>query len=173
MSRSELKTWTGPHGSGSGWICDTCGQPIENAGQGFLEWLERYDKQSKATINRGIHIVHHAIHSPNKESGRNCYFERFAEFRKDGSTLSGGHLDTFLGDDGLTQLLAMLGDGFQLRDELLEVIMRLHIENYERARPHLKRAVSEGGIEPNMRAGFHWQQDLRSVVSDYSEKSED
>jgi hypothetical protein len=67
-----------------------------------------------------------------------------AEFKRDKSTPSGSHLDTFLGDDGLTRLLAMLGDDFQPRNKLLEIIMRLHVDNYEQAFPFLETAVSEG-----------------------------
>lgn len=173
MSRSETKTWSGAHGSGSGWKCDTCGQKIKNAGEGWLEWIGRYDDLSESIINRDIHIVHHALYSPYKDTGGDCFFNKKVEFKRDKSTPAGSHLDTFLGNDGLTQLLEMLGDDFQPRDKLLEIIMRLHVDNYEQAYLFLERAVSEGVVEPNMRKGFHWQEDLRTVAKEFQTQPED
>jgi hypothetical protein len=171
-SRQERKQWSGPRGDGPGWICDTCGQRIKNAGEGWLEWLSRSDEGRRKIIARELHLVHHAMYSPFAKTEQDCYFNEEQEVAKDGSTSSGSHLENFLDDDGLTELLAILGDGFELQDKLLEVIMRLHIRNYEEARPNLERARSEGIIEPNMREGFHLQQELKTVIEHYQTEHE-
>jgi hypothetical protein len=93
LSIGEKKTWTGAHGRGPGWKCDTCGQKIKNAGEGWLEWIGRYDDSSESIINRDIHLVHHAQSSPYEGTGGDCYFNEEAEFKRDQSTPSDSHLE--------------------------------------------------------------------------------
>lgn len=152
---------------GKGWICDTCGKRIKNAGQGWLQWVSRYE--GDVLHGRDLQIVHHSTASPLKDRmGRQgCYFSDAEELRKDGGTTSGGHLATFLGPDGLMQLLSFIQSGEAPAAQTIEVIKRLHIPGYESARPFLEQAVSEGIIEPNMPNGFYWQNELSQVIEEY------
>jgi hypothetical protein len=82
------------------WICDTCGEIIQSAEQGYVEWMETNDKM------HGFRIVHHARHSPRKGIGGDCYYgivERGGD----------GYLTDFVGARGLLELTSglMLGNG--------------------------------------------------------------
>ena len=50
------------------WLCDECGEVIEEPAHGYLEWLQ--DDSHKAY---GFRIVHHAPRSPRRPSGGDCY----------------------------------------------------------------------------------------------------
>jgi len=150
---------------GTGWLCDRCGKPIRSAKDGVLEWV---DGGIGSWKGRRIFVVHHKLASPLKDKrGRDgCYISQ-GEQTEAGITTSWGHLDTFLGADGLMQMLAMIGDNEAPAEELLEIIQRLHLPRYEAARPYIKSAIAEGAIEPNLKPGFYWQEDLQTVLHRY------
>ncbi|WP_342596304.1 hypothetical protein AAGT95_09390 [Salinicola lusitanus] len=73
-------------------------------------------------------------------------------------------LDFFATPDGLMVLLQNLSDSeFQNPEEVLEMIKRLHVPNYEQAQPFMNQAVSEGVIERNTKPGYEFQGDLVAV----------
>jgi hypothetical protein len=142
------------------WICDTCGELIEEKGKGWVEWLViRKDKADKPQ-GRGLRLVHHGSASPH---GR-CQYDGSVEYRRDGGLLHDVPLQDFLGPDGLMRLLSLLAKGELPKDEVLEMIKRLHIPGYEHARKHFRRAIAEGVFEPNTMKGYYWQRDIEAVL---------
>ena len=79
-------------------------------------------------------------------------------------------LEFYTGQDGFMQLLTLISDGgFESNDEILEVIKRIFVKDYEKARFHFKAAISERYFEPNTKAGFHTESDIQSTL-DYINK---
>ena len=72
-------------------------------------------------------------------------------------------LPDFLGSDGLMKLLSFIADDHVESSEVLEMLKRLNIPGYERARMHFEEAISEGVFEPNTTPGYHWQSDIEAV----------
>ncbi|MDZ7799986.1 MAG: hypothetical protein U5K81_04210 [Trueperaceae bacterium] len=144
-------------------ICDTCGQVIENPDQGYVEWF--VDPHSPPD-HHGFSIVHHAPYSPRRESDRDCYIGRAT-----GSL----PLPRFLGQDGAAQRLAFLDLGPhhdpdrrnspQARDlrEYVEFLRRLTIPYYEEARLHWHVLQSQDYAGINETAIFEASELLRII----------
>lgn len=73
-------------------------------------------------------------------------------------------LESFLGADGLMQLLALIYDQEVPTEEVLEMIKRLHIPGYEEARLHFKSAIAAGEYEPNTAPGYPFQFQIAGVL---------
>jgi hypothetical protein len=147
------------------WLCDTCGQIIENVKDGWVEWITYYDEQRNHK-GRDFRLVHHLPTSPLKGKTKNgCQFNGRFEYKKDKGMVSDLPLSSFLGSDGLMYLLSKIAEGDIPLEQLLEMIKRLHIPGYEYARNHLDRAMQKGIIEPNMYPGFYCQHDIRKVIA--------
>lgn len=106
------------------WICDHCGDTIENPADGYVLWDRRQAGPE------GYRIIH---------QGR-C---------DDSSYRSSMPLESFLGADGLTYLLSFLSVGPIRRalgdqsssavrdiDSFVDFVRRVQIPGYEQARPH-------------------------------------
>ena len=153
-----------------GWICDTCGQIIEKARDGWVQWrtpeaetapsLQQENRQKP--IGQDLQLVHHVPASPlptKRGEKFGCQFD----YRDPKFMVSDLDLESFLGPDGLMQLLAMIAEGDVRRTEVLEMIKRLHIPGYEHTRMRLEEAVREGVFEPNTAPGYYWQSDIEAV----------
>lgn len=146
------------------WICDECGEIIQCAKDGCVQWATYRDKDGRLR-GRGLRIVHHYTASPLKdEHEHGCYLDHHPEFTKDGGTLSDLSVESFLGPDGLTRLLSFLARDEIPAGEVVEIIKRIHIPGYEMARPYIERAVAEGMIEPNLPEGFYWQREIKCII---------
>lgn len=73
-------------------------------------------------------------------------------------------LSRFQGADGLMQLLALAAEERLPLESVIEMIKRIHIPGYERARSYLGAAAAHGVFEPNTRPGFPWQSQLDLVL---------
>ena len=153
------------------WTCDTCGEVIETARDGYLEWL--HGGIDDLFTAHGFRIVHHSPRSPGQPHG-NCY--RYSNYpnRQD------LHLDAFVGADGLGTLLSLLapaqGDDstrMKARDpnEAVEVIRRLHLPHYEEARRYFETARADGFLVDSDPAAWFWQQNLLTIIRRYGEGS--
>ena len=153
------------------WICDTCGQIIAKAKDGWIEWLER--KEGEKFKGRGLRLVHAYPASP-RQPGR-CQYDGQREFQENQSTISDLDLESYLGPDGLTDLLSYIGEG-QLpnlpTEEVLEMIKRLHVPGYEHARDHFEAAIREGVFEPNRPKGFYPTVDIEATLAFVKEEGE-
>jgi hypothetical protein len=137
------------------YICDECGQLIESVDAGWLEWLI-----DESGIHYGFRIVHHATSSPRKTSGRNCYYEKH---------LTGDmHLAHFVATDGLAKLLSMFDRPQKNMEELIDIVRRLHIPQYEEARQYWKQAEE---AEYFSGANEYWpfmQENLTRIIANFS-----
>jgi hypothetical protein len=144
----------------SSWFCDKCGELIEQADHGWVEWITLSDSRP----GRDIRIVHHISHSPRKGG---CQFDSNQEYAKDQGTVGDYSLVEFMGPNGLTRLLEMIALEKLPTRELLEIIKRIHLPGYEHARRHFAGALEEGIIELNVEPGYWWQDELQRVL-DYA-----
>ena len=167
--REELRYYRGP--DGTGWICDRCGEVIETAGDGWLQWVGVPDESDGPTM-RGLSLVHHFPASPRKQRHEDgCQFDP-QEFRKDRGIVKDMHLDAFCGADGLMLFLSLISQKAASVAEILEMVKRIHIPGNERARSHFEHAIAEGVIGPNLPEGFYWQSDIRAVLDCAKRESE-
>lgn len=141
------------------WICDACGNTIENVSDGWVEWLSRSD----SSVCIGLRLVHHQPASPRGPSG-SCQYDEDLGWNQAQFLVLDLELDAFLGPDGLMQLLTMLSDGKLPAAEVIEMIKRLHIPGYEHGRHYFDRAIAEGVIEPDTKFGFFPQRDIQAAL---------
>lgn len=138
------------------WRCDTCGETIDSAEHGWVEW------KAVDTGGQFRKVGFRLVHSfPNGRGDGGCMYNdrHFAS----NESLSDLPLDSFLGPDGLMQLLEYTSDNPASADELLEMIKRLHIPGYEQARRHFEAAIRNGVFERNTKPGFHYQSDIEAT----------
>ena len=127
----------------SEWTCDVCGGPIKSVEDGWVEWLSGNEGEK----DTGLRLVHNRPSSPRANG---CQYDGTLEYRRSGRTVADLDLATFSSPDGLMQLLEFLSrDEFAYKEEVLQMIKRLHVPGYEKAHRHLDRAVQEGVYEPN------------------------
>jgi len=158
------------------WECDRCGQSIEQAVDGRLEWI--WAKANRRAF--GLQLVHTRSASP-PSIKRKADLRLVSETSPEGDQSAhssccgyetapvGGEilsipLQHLTDADGLMQLLELIADSQLDPMIVLEVIQRIHIPRYEAARRHVENAVSKGIIKPNRLSGFHWQGDLAEVL---------
>lgn len=148
------------------WICDTCGGPIKSAADGWVEWVTR--TEDGKGVGRDLRLVHHG----KREGARlpRCQFVQSVESARDKSTISDTGLVDCLGPDGLMTLLFMLERGQLPQSEVVEMIKRLHVPNYEHARHHFKAAISEDVISRDPFRTYTQSELLRVIA--YAQKRE-
>jgi hypothetical protein len=139
------------------WICDSCGQRIDGADEGWVEWLVR--QEGDRPVGRGLRLVHRATVPEHP----GCQYRPDDESKRDGSLVHGGALAEFVTCDGLTRLLSMIAGGEVPNVELLEMIKRLHSPGYEYAWRHIDAAIAAGVIQPSARPGYYSLSQLLAV----------
>ncbi|MDN8590829.1 hypothetical protein Q0V21_18905 [Paenibacillus sp. 11B] len=104
----------------SEWICDKCGNPIEEARLGWFEWYS-----DSEDVQTGFRIVHH---------DQKCMYNETQLFQE-GKSLKDMHLDHFTSPEGLLHLLEILErPGVKDKSEVSELIKRIHVPGYENER---------------------------------------
>lgn len=145
------------------WRCDKCGELIQEAEHGWIEWLSR-GPMEEPPRGRGLRLVHHAEFSPIYDSG-GCQYRPGVDFNvRGGEVIADGDLECYLGDDGLTRLLSLLARQEVPTEEILEMIKRLHTPGYELARLHVREAIAEGVLEPNLPDGYYYQCQIENII---------
>ena len=142
------------------WICDTCGEKIENTKDGWIEWIVVRD--GKRT-GRDLRLVHRKPASP-LEIPQGCRFDEKAEFSKDRGIVANLPLENFLGSNGLMRLLVFLSENVPPKKDVLEMIKRLFIPGYEVARHHFDRAIGKGVFVPNMPENYYFIHDIEATL---------
>jgi hypothetical protein len=111
------------------WTCDTCGDDVENAADGYVVW-RLLDRQARKFGD--YRIIHQARCDPGSEGGYTHSLQ----------------LEMFLGEEGLAMLLSWLSHGPLVGpsdampevhdfDEYVDLVRRLHTPYYEEARGRL------------------------------------
>ena len=118
-----------------------------------------------------MRIVHHVPASPSgKPPG--CQFNGKAEYEKDGGIIADLPLKEFLGPDGLMQLLLLLYEDELPKEEVLEMIKRLHIPGYEIARHNFAHAINAGVFEPNRPENYYSTSDIEATIEFIKKENE-
>ena len=142
------------------WFCDTCGSLIKCPDHGWVEWIDLPTAPGKPLAGRDIRIVHAYGYGPN----RTCQFNSNHEIAKDQGTIGDACLNEFRGPTGLTRLLAMVAEREIPKNEMCEIIQRIHIPGYEYARKHFERAIKKGVLEGRGPYGYFTQEELDQVL---------
>lgn len=154
-----------------GWICDSCGGHIEKIGDGWVEWIT-FTGPAGEEVGRNMRLVHIRPASPRKDSLHGCQFDDNKEFKLDKGMINDMPLESFIGPNGLMYLLSMLARNVPPKEQVIEMIKRLHVPDYEFARFHFKRAEAEGVVEPSYPGGFYSQREIGEVLKHYGEGTE-
>ena len=142
------------------WFCDSCSQSIQCPEDGWVEWIYLC---GQSPSGRNLRLVHKFNTSP-QEGYKRCQFDEKVEFQKDKGKVADASLPDFLGPDGLMRLLVFLADDELPKNDVLEMIKRLHIPGYEEARLFIKTAVSAGAVELNSRLNYPRQSEILVVL---------
>lgn len=147
------------------WKCDHCGQFINSVEDGWVEWLNgAADEQWEGVLHQ-LRLVHHRKASPHRDRKYACYHDEDRWFAEKRYTVSDLPMSAFVGPDGLTILLAFLADRrFADPNEVLEMIKRLHIPNYEGARLSFASAIADGVFDPRSAPGYYDQREILAVL---------
>ena len=153
------------------WFCDTCGEVINNAEEGWLEWIHDYRGDGK---HHSFRITHHSSYSPlNKDhQGEGCYKYGNTPGRMD------NHLDIFLGSKGLVYLMSKLDvgplhqptekePGVRSIREWCEIVRRLHLPYYEEARRYWALAKEDGFFDEANEVWIYSPETLKKIIDKY------
>jgi hypothetical protein len=140
------------------WICDTCGEIIEKADDGWFEWYS----DEKTSLETGFRIVHH------RDS---CMYNDRVLVMQNRSP-SDLNLVNLIGGAGLGYFLFSMElseakNENKLADikEYIEIIRRLHLPYWEEARLYWDMALTDGSHD-----GCDFSEDiLRSIINEYGE----
>ncbi|EGQ7696218.1 MULTISPECIES: hypothetical protein [Vibrio] len=141
------------------WVCDTCGHSIEKQEDGWVEWISF----SEGKVGRNLRLVHSFSSSPQQVGRVRCQFDGNLEYKKDGGIVGDCSLSDLTGPDGLMRLLVFISENELPKDEVLEMIKRIHIPGYEDTRLHFEQAIRAGAFEPNMPKDFYNQSDINAT----------
>ncbi|MNJ31553.1 hypothetical protein D3C77_261940 [compost metagenome] len=140
------------------WVCDSCGGSINEAREGWLEWLNR--EENGRRVNLSPRIVHIRPASPAQQG---CQYNQRAEFQRGQYNVNDLSLTEVTGDDGLMTLLGFVSEGYFEKEQALEIIKRLHVPDYDLVRRHFDAAIGEGVFEPNTKPGYYGVDDIQAV----------
>lgn len=140
------------------WVCDSCSSHINEASDGWLEWLNR--EEGGTRLNHSPRIVH-ARHASPRPQG--CQYDQRVEFQRGRNNVNDLPLTEFTGADGLITLLSFVSDGYFGQEPALEIIKRLQVPDYDLVRRHFDAAIGEGVFEPNTKPGYYGVHDIRAV----------
>jgi len=145
------------------WYCDSCEQKIEKPEDGMVEWLTLPEVNSIERFS-GLRVVHSWETSP-KDTETRCQYDQKREYAKDQATVRDGNLADFLGSDGLMRLLSFVATEGHPKEDVLEVIKRLHIPGYEQARAYFNKAIAQKVFQTDMMPGYYRQVDIKAVLA--------
>jgi hypothetical protein len=141
------------------WLCDSCGEIIPGPDRGYLEWYKKINSEEEA----GFIIVH--------QPSQSCQYDDKKLYRE-GKIERSLPLTSVVGPNGLVDLMFMFQDKrLEDKEELTEIIRRLHIPYYEQARQYWRNAK-----EDEMFVGMHptrmFHQDIILEIIDKYERGE-
>jgi len=144
------------------WICDKCGQIIEQPKDGYVQFT--YDGKCR----KSFVIVHHKLASPHKDTADGCYIHDFDSA-----------LPEFLGSNGLVKLTTLIDAG-SYHDphhnytadtrEWLDLFHRLHVPYYEEARQYWSRASTDGYFGDANEVLIHTPSYMQRMIEHYKKE---
>jgi len=147
------------------WICETCGQLIRTPKDGWVEWTLVGTGSSEYKV-RDIRIVHFRPASPRGPEG-NCQFDQSQEWENGKATIADSSLEEWVGPDGLMNFLEHAARPEFKGIDMMEMLKRVQVPGYDRAKSFFNKALAEGVIELRGPEGFYSQAEIRSVLEHY------
>jgi hypothetical protein len=141
------------------WICDTCSGRINNVEDGWVEWQARKNDEGQ-WIKHSPRLVHKRPASPRKDG---CQYDGDQLYANGRNIIGDLPLESYVGTDGLINLLEFVSDRDFEHEESLELIKRIQIPNYDLVRAHFDEAIGEGVFEPNAKPGYYGQDEIIRV----------
>nr|WP_309101668.1 hypothetical protein [Fredinandcohnia onubensis] len=138
------------------WKCDKCGAVIDDASNGWLEWL----KVIKSEKEYKFRIVHH---------DETCMYDD-RDMYKNGYLTRDMHLDHYLGPDGLNNLLEIILRPGVEQQEVAKIIRRLHIPFYEQSLLYRDEAYADGYFSSDPDYYCNVEDNLR-LIENYSDNN--
>lgn len=151
------------------WFCDQCGDVIEAAAHGWVEWLDRPATPGHPRCGREVRIVHDRGHSP---SDQGCQYRAGADYNPREAGVGDRLLAEFAGPDGPALLLEFLADGRLEREEALGLARRVLIPGYEATHRSFVAAVEAGVLGEDQDLRFPRQVDINAVLDWLNEPEE-
>ncbi len=155
-------------------ICDCCGETINNPSEGTVEWIETLDKENKAYILKNWVIVHSYDKGP--KGGNKC------SIHKEAAGLRDTDLSMMLNEDsGMSYILSMLDPGpIHLKNytvnlvedirEYTDFVRRLTIRYYDEARKYFGEAMADGLFAGDNDVNVYTSSKLKSIIEKYKTK---
>jgi hypothetical protein len=138
------------------WICDECGKKIESLDDGEVEWLNI--DPNRVGGFKGLRIIH--------KRNKNCRYSNQDCVENDASPAN-LLLKELTEADGLMHLLRFLSDdSFQDKENVLEIIKRIHIPGYEKARLYFDEAIRNQVFDrsPDPKPSYCFQRDIAKIL---------
>ena len=155
------------------WKCDQCGEPILSVEDGWVEWLSGAALGAYEGSGHQLRLVHTRHSSPRADRRNACYHDEAHWHTVEGWTVSDLPLSMFVGPDGLMRLLEFLSDKrFADPEEVLELVKRLFIPQYEATRLFLDAAIANGVFELRCKPKYQDQDELRAVQNWITEQEQ-
>lgn len=155
------------------WKCDQCGEPIRSVDDGWVEWLNGTSAEAYEGSLHQLRLVHTRHSSPRADRRNACYHDEAHWHATKGWTVSDLPLSMLIGPDGLMRLLEFLSDKrFAEQEEVLELIKRLNIPQYEATRLSLDAAIANGVFDLRCKPKYQDQDELRAVQNWIAEQEQ-
>ena len=143
------------------WICDSCGEIIEESKDGWWEYLT----DMETNLVSGFRIVHY---------GGPCYYDVQALRRKN-KMVGDMHLDHMVTSGAFGHMLHWLelSETRKINErieitEFTKIMRRLYLPYWEEARQHWEQAYMDGFHD---KCGFS-ENDLIGIINEYGESSQ-
>jgi hypothetical protein len=149
------------------WYCDKCRRLIKEADHGWVEWIALAAPDGTPERGRNIRIVHHASHS-SRQGG--CHYQPDLKGERNKNSIIFLPLTDVQGSDGLMLLFGKIAEQELPTLELLEIIKRIHIPGYERARRHAKDALDAEVFEQRGPDGYWSQSEIQQILDFIAKK---
>ena len=157
-------------------ICDTCGNIIENPEHGTVMW--KYKTVNHQRVQYDFKIVHHFIHSPLvKDAGKNrCDPDEYPATTKLTDFLSSVehsnsliHILGFL-DNGVAIQKEFKGVNVENIREYVEFIRRVTLPYYDEARQYWNDAILEGAFGGYNEYIIYTPEILQKIINTYKNR---
>lgn len=148
------------------WFCDSCLGVVSSPACARVEWISLFAKEPGG---RDLRLVHDLTDFSQRREV--CQFDARQEYVRDKGKVNGAPLADFLGPDGLMRLLSlMVIDGLP-RNEVLEMIKRLHVPGYEEARYLLRSSVTDQGLAVVSKSYYPTQSEISAALKSEAGRS--
>lgn len=153
-----------------GWHCACCDRLITSIEEGWVEWLAAEDDYGN-TIVHGLRLVHRAPGSAGARA-QSCRYDPRKEFRNNKAIVEGLALESLVGPDGLMVLLSFLVSEDFPREQVLELVKRVHIPGYELTCNLLRNKIVSTAATVFLGRDYYLQSEMQEVIQESCSKNQ-